>query len=563
MTFDHCLGDICFIVLDRNAPKFFGFSEFLAALALMVLVWTTSDIRYRFRIGTAPVPLHRITYWVVAGVGSLILLTDLWRAGGWLVPRGPLLTPETWQAVLGAAFLLTFLTWAWFAHLRPPVFGRHNARRYADFLFSTIINESSGNMATIGREVNRSIPSLIAAVPDRNHRVEPEENAFAEVPEWQGLAHDILLLIADPRFCRSLVASSPGTINAIFREVSKTQKYQIPIGHFGRNVVAAAIENKDSFLYHEQDGYASGLLGYMKPLSQAVFGDYRMVEEINRLLDIDYAARRRWTEVEWNAYAGAVLILLKSYAQNDFWSHSFTLYRAFDSIADAASDLYKLDGLDGASWESDAIQRLEVSVKFCCEAVKILNTKKPSDYLKLRISKEDRPYETTIYDDLASLMLKLIQRAESVRKSADLAWSVRHNSVWAQLFGGLGERGRAARIVEFKLRRKIYDEIVTAEEWPNYRNIRLLGFCLHVMGLQVHRASDFGREYRALHQAILAWTKRNFVELQRRAPQIFEDCLPPCMSYDQDRVRLVRVFEVNAFRSTPEYVYFDLDQPAS
>ena len=66
MVTDHCYGVICFIALDANAPKFFGFSEFLASLALMVLAWTTADSRYKFRINTAPIPLRKITFWVVA-----------------------------------------------------------------------------------------------------------------------------------------------------------------------------------------------------------------------------------------------------------------------------------------------------------------------------------------------------------------------------------------------------------------------------------------------------------------------------------------------------------------
>lgn len=379
MATDRCFAGICFVTLDPAAPKFFGFSEYLAALALMVLVWTTTDIRYRFRIATAPVPLHLLTFSVVAGVGSLALLTDLWRAARWRVPRGPLLTPETWQAVLGAAFLLVFLTWAWFAHLRPPKYGPRNAQRYANFLYRTILNGSPADMATIGGEMIRSMPSLIAAVPELPPRgMKGAENAPSP-PPWRCLAHEILLLIADPRFCRSLVGASPGTIHMAFQEMSKTGKYRVPIGPFGRNVVAAAIENKDSFLYHEQDGLASGLLGYVKPLSQAMFGNYRMVEEIDRLLDIDHRSMRRWSEAEWNAYCGAVLILLRSHVAEDFWSHSYTLYRAFDRIGGAADDLYKLDGLDGASWESDAIRRLQVCVDFCEEALAILDKNDPPE----------------------------------------------------------------------------------------------------------------------------------------------------------------------------------------
>ena len=104
-----------FVPLDASAPKFFGFSEYLAALALMAVVWMTTDIRYRFRVETAPLPLHRLTFTSIASVGTLALVTDLWRAEGWLVPRGSLLTPATWQALLGAVFLIPFLTWAWFA----------------------------------------------------------------------------------------------------------------------------------------------------------------------------------------------------------------------------------------------------------------------------------------------------------------------------------------------------------------------------------------------------------------------------------------------------------------
>lgn len=558
-----CFAGICFVAVDPTSPKFFGFSEFLASLALMILVWTTTDVRYRFRIATAPVPLYCLTFWVVACIGTLTLLTDLWRAGGWLVPRGPVLTPESWQALLGGSFLLTFLTWVWFAHLRPPTFSRRNARRYADYLYVTITNGSAADMAMIGREMIRSVPQLIAATPVNVGGLQPVEDVTPDPEEWQALAHEILLLIADPRFCRALVASSPGTIHAFFQEVSNSGKHRIPIGQFGRNVVTAAIENRDSFLYHEQDGFASGLLGYMKPITQAMFGDYRMVEEIGLLLDVDHRSMRRWSEMEWSAYAGAVIIFFRSYVEAGLWDHSFVLYRAFNKLADAADDIYKIDGLDSANWEADAIRRLEVSVDFCGEALKLLNEKGPPDNLRLRFRDKIQHRGETVYDHLASLMLKLVQHAEAVRRSPDLSWCVRHNIVWTHVLGDFVTPGRATRIVQFKLRRKIYDEIITAEKWPNYRNIRLLGYCLHVMGFKVHARGRVGREYRTLNRAVLAWTKRNFVALQLRAPQIFEECMPAEISYDAQGARLVRTYEANAIRTEPMHIYFNLDRPTS
>ena len=130
MPSDFCYGFLCFVPLEGDVLQIFGFSEFIAGLALMVLVWTIAGATYRFRIKTAPIPLVNVTFGVVSVIGILTLLTDVWRAERWLVPAGNFLTPVTWQALLGAIFLLTFLTWGWFAIVRRATFGHANAKRY-------------------------------------------------------------------------------------------------------------------------------------------------------------------------------------------------------------------------------------------------------------------------------------------------------------------------------------------------------------------------------------------------------------------------------------------------
>ena len=133
----------------------------------MVLAWTIADVRYRFRVRTTPLPLQGVTFSVVAAVGGLTLLTDLWRAEQWLVPRGNLLTPAGWQAFLGGIFLLTFLTWAWFAFIRPPIFGKRNAQRYGQTLYQIILKGSPSELSVIADEVARSANSLIRHATDR------------------------------------------------------------------------------------------------------------------------------------------------------------------------------------------------------------------------------------------------------------------------------------------------------------------------------------------------------------------------------------------------------------
>jgi len=58
----------------------FGFSEFISALALLVIVYTVTDIRYKFRISVAPIPLLKITYYSTVAIGVTALLSDVWFA---------------------------------------------------------------------------------------------------------------------------------------------------------------------------------------------------------------------------------------------------------------------------------------------------------------------------------------------------------------------------------------------------------------------------------------------------------------------------------------------------
>src|ERR1039457_3957162 len=156
-----CVVRVCFVPLETSAPKFFGFSEFLAGLALMVLAWTIADVRYRFRIRSAPIPLQGFTFATVTAVGVLTLLTDLWRAQGWLVPKVSFFTPASWQALLAGLYLLTFLTWTIFAFIKPATFGKWNAKRYAETLFRVIVKGSPTELAVVADELMRSAKALV------------------------------------------------------------------------------------------------------------------------------------------------------------------------------------------------------------------------------------------------------------------------------------------------------------------------------------------------------------------------------------------------------------------
>lgn len=342
MAAEQCIWEICFYQLSGDEPKFFGFSEFLASLAMMVLAWTIADVRYRFRLQSAPLPLRGGTFAVVTAIGILTLLTDLWRAEQWYVPVGPLLTPNIWQALLGGMFLLTFLTWAWYAFIRPPIYGSHNSKRFAQTLYRYVIKGSPSELSVVADELAYSAEALVQYATDRRGDKrfwnKTEGKKRQPPPDVEGYANDILLLIADKRMCRAIVESSPGTALAIYRAMAVTEKYGVQVETFSKNIVAEAIRNKDSFLYHEAEGYKSGLIGYNKPLSQAMFSNYDMVASIDTILDPDYRSQRQWDAEQWEAYCRVVLMAFRNYVEKGGVEHSTVLYRAMDRIHNAVSD---------------------------------------------------------------------------------------------------------------------------------------------------------------------------------------------------------------------------------
>lgn len=562
MTVEECFVGVCFVPLDGSGQKFFGFSEFLAGLALMVLAWTIADVRYRFRIRTAPIPLLGITFWVVAAVGVLTLLTDLWRAEQWLVPRGNLLTPASWQAILGGLFLLTFLTWIWFAFIRPPTYGRHNAERFAQTLYRFILKGSSVELAVIADELALSAHALVRHAPDRgrlkNHQHE-RGGKKKEPPKVEGYANDLLLLIADKRLCRAIVESSPGTALVVFQAIADMKKYGIQVQTFAKNIVNEALANKDSFLYHEAEGYESGLIGYHKPLSQAMFANYEMVETIGTLLDPDIYGKREWDATQWEAYCRVVLMTFSNYVKEGHRGHSFVLYRAKGYIENAAADLYTLNELPSA-WDTDSSRRLRVVIEFVKDAVKILDEKGVPDYVRIRVREKHGHPRETFYDHIASMIFEVIFHASAVRSPQWQCWSIQHNSVWGEVFNFNHLDGPAGKLVKFKVRRLIYDEIADMKRFPNFKGAKILGFCLNVMGLSV-RQGDYDKDSRALQRVVLAWARKNYVWLHGYNPRVAEACLVDGMTFDLENRRLVRTYPVEGLRREPSYTYLELDLP--
>lgn len=556
--------EIC-LVAPSSSPTtpIFGFSEFISALALLVIVYTVTDIRYRFRVAIAPPQLFRLTYGLIGFIGFGILLTDVWAANHWLVPLSWISQAE-WRGILGGFFLLLAMEWLYWAFIKPPIFGKNNYRKFANQLYGVILKGSETELPVIANELARSAASLVnlsKKLPsswknDANKQSEKRRN-----PDASAYAHDLILLIANRKLCRHIVASSPVTAMAFFEEMAFNQKYAIPIGTFAVNISTEAILNKDSILYHEGEGYISGLMGYRKDFSQAIYGNFQLVEALaangQSPLDIAFTTVRSWDASQLEAYSRVVLITLNDYLATNSWKqHSYALNRALSNVENSCMDVYKLNKVAQDYFSSDIFRRLKSAVDFVKEAGNLLGQQDtlPANVLRVR-DRQKRGRD--LYDRIANLMFEIILSAASVKEPEDTCWSIHHNTVWSAFFGFTRE-GKAWRIINHKLRRLLYDEIRQLDDLPNYKSSKILGFCLNVLGPILRKEAYNGQHY-PLHKVVLAWTRKNYLRLRSIQPEVAQSCLIGSISFEEQSARLVKTYSKGLSLEVPKE-YLELSQ---
>ena len=562
-----CYWVFCFVPVATAQPtKIFGFSEFLTALALLVVVYTVMDVRYKFRIAVAPGFLYTTTFSLIATIGAQTLLTEIWLAQGWWVPETLWLTPAIWEGIFGFLFLGAFLTWMYYGFIRPPIFGRRNGLRFGQELYRYILRGNDDELKVIANELVRSTKSLVKqsrGIPAQMAAAGTQTPRKRQHPSVGDFAHDILLLIANRKFCRLIVSSSPVTAQAFFEDMARSEKFDIPLGHFARNISSEAILQPESFLYVEAEGFQSGLLGYLKPVSHAVYGNYHIVRALGdnfaSPFDIHYEEIYSWTPNQWKAYCRAALITLKSYLKEGWGSQASppVINRIFSNLKMAFRDAYKMDGISDP-YNTDMYQRLSAVVDFTQDMVHFMNEMAtlPTPFPKVH----ENTYPKNIYDNLGQLFFEMCFAASQMKGPADATWMVHYVLVWDSLFD-LDKR-RGSRIVREKVCRLLYDEITRLTKFPNYKGARILGYCLNILGIYepARRNTAFPREAFALAKAVQSWARKGYLQMRAENQDVANAVLIGSISFDSARNRFVKTYAKGLHREAPKH-YMQLDLP--
>jgi hypothetical protein len=333
------------------------------------------------------------------------------------------------------------------------------------------------------------------------------------------------------------------------------RRFDVPIGAFTTNVSAEAIRQTDSLLYHEEEGFHSGTLGYVKPFTSAVYGDYELVEGIGRQLrsplDIHYEEIAAWTGQQWGAYARATLTTFKSCLRSDHWStHSPVLYRAVDNFKGIRFD--EALGAGKSFYKSEGYVKLHAVVNFLISVIDEID-KMEAVPAPVKLRQRGPNGRSDKYDDIAQTIVDVMFTTVSADLSEDESWGILHNALWSRFFS-FGHNGKAWQIIQFKIRRLLFDEITDSRIGLNYKSARLLGLCLYVMGLKPLERSKRGihRDEAALSQSLIAWTKDNYMRYVEERPEVAKRVLVGSLTFDKDRKRLTKSYILGLNKEMPK-----------
>lgn len=527
----------CF-ALDKTAPKYFGFAELISGLALTLVVWTIADLRYKLRIETAALPVRIVSIVITIVVGVLALMSDHWRASQSRVPAGGWLTPESWQLILGGGFFLILAAWLWVAFFRPPRFNERNASRFSRCVERQILRGSPTALAVLGDELSRSVSRIVKHLPVTL----PNE----KITKIQAHASCLLMAMGSPKFCRAMVEGSPRLIINLFNAVSNQRKYSKEIDIISKNLVTAAIENRNSFLYHEQDFYTSGLEGVTRPVTRALCQSPELIRNVSTLLAPEYSRRTPWDLDQWEAYFRLVLEAFTVHVGGSEHQKPASLHWAYLNIEQIYSDLTEDLQLSELRYGNDLDLRLRAVGALIKDMVTVL---------------DDRVLQGNTYvdhapQDIAKLILSLINAAASVRKPRKVSRKIQHELIWSNILNSSALWTETGKIILKIVHTNMLNSVM---QTPNLDSVRLVGYCLNVMGFQPSKeGEEFGSAWRDFHVDFIAWVTRDIASLLKTYPRMSQECFVDGMSFDEENNRLVIMYAgQDGSNASAEYLEVD------
>jgi hypothetical protein len=518
----------------------FSLSEYLSALALLLVILAVSDFKYQLRLSLLSPVVRRVSFWVSTLCAGGLLLIEFWYRNELRVPFF-LYEANNLKLLIGFVFLGFILYLSHVAFLGPRRFDESTASQYLKIAYQLVASGDEQKLRTYLEEIASSVDQVFEHAAQLDPK-DDGENLRTRKDVVYATAHDLILLFADPRLCKIVASSSPGFAARSLIAYKEKALGKVPFSAFHRNLATAFLADRNSSIYHEESGFDSGLVGYVKESSTAIFGSYEVVEKSALMgrspFDIDYRILREFDGEQASTFTRCALLFFDDYLKlNKGATHSYALARLKGQFKLLASDAYKLNDPNDYGVRSSEHQKLAATVEFVLKAMELLDKHK-TKALPLRFA----DFNSDAYEHIADIAFDVIAAASSVTTEDFASWDVQHNTVWSPIVSGFKE-SNARKIIRRRIFRKIYDEIDDGQGHANFRSARLIGTILYVVGLRpIDRYKDHNRHLFAIQKVTTNWIKANFINLRKEYPAVADAMLVGTITFEEDSKNLVQTF---------------------
>lgn len=494
----------------------FNFTTFVTAMAVLILAWTNSDYRYKFRFQISFIPPFFLLI-IVFLLGVATVFNDYFHFNF-------IWSYSTWQLILSILLLLLIFYWAFSCFVRPPKFRWYNHSRFREFFQDVIFRRNYQEISSLVSDFRRTIQSII------HFSKNDLEISETELSEREKDALKIIDLMGNDFFAKAAVDVDVRIAVDLFKEAKEKNKINYGIHVFAGNFITQALMNENSFLYTEIK-YTNGSFSYYKPVIKAIYSDYNLVHDIPEFLWPHNSLTRQWRVQQIKAYCAILLASIKSFFEN--WYDDYFFKQNFEELSDLTRKVRELNGISGNLMNNDTWLIYKEIINFYRDLILIISKVSIPPKIQKKYSEECE--EKNLLDIIADSIVEIMNWIGDVR--GPNFWLIQYINFWNSIFHTKSEKD-SVKILMYKLRRAIY---LTIKEDSGYMGIKIHLMILNIMGLTpISKNNKFFREDRILLRWLLYYTKYNLWTYYQKKSTFVNDCMPDGMSIDSNTKELVR-----------------------
>lgn len=162
---------------------------------------------------------------------------------------------------------------------------------------------------------------------------------------------------------------------------------------------------------------------------------------------------------------------------------------------------------------------------------------------------------------VSDILLELLFNASKCQADNFFTWHIQNNIVWDGIFFPHKENnGDFYKKSKRKLIRKIYNELNEIINIANFKNTRIAGLILNVLGLAPGPcyATKSDRRLLLIKNLTQNIIKEHFLTILEQQPEVAQNMFPKCISYDPEKKCLIKTYSRGINKEAPKhYLYLD------